>query len=328
LDVIAMMEPVSEEEAADLTEQIQTMLSVEAPVDDVVENITAENVSDAAISVQSREVVTETVRTEPEEWSADSVQEVVPDSEAIPEIVSAAEAAAEDEASGEDLSGEVFAQKAEEGETSDGKDIRSDARQADSQNNMSPKADTPVVTTNTVTTVNADGTQTIFQTETLRYSDVDVESLMRQITTEASVQITDEHSVMTMQLEPENLGRLTLQVMSKGSAVTAQIIAENEAVKHAIEANVSTLQENLTQSGLKVEAVEVTVESHAFEQNLEQGAGTGAQAQQQEQQSQQSSVRHGLYLNELDELSGLMSEEELLAAQIMADNGNTMDVSA
>ncbi len=35
-----------------------------------------------------------------------------------------------------------------------------------------------------------------------------------------------------------------------------------------------------------------------------------------------------LFRGELDELSGLMNEEEALAAQIMKDHGNTMDVTA
>ena len=33
-------------------------------------------------------------------------------------------------------------------------------------------------------------------------------------------------------------------------------------------------------------------------------------------------------MNQLDELSGLMSEEEMLVAKIMRDNGNSVDFTA
>jgi flagellar hook-length control protein FliK len=326
-EITAMMEPVSEEEAAVLAEQIQTEVPEENAVEDSMQPIVTDNIQNEAVSDHVQSTVTTAVQPKEQEQlqTQDSSQTVSSESEIPAESVPAAEEAAEGEPAKEDLSGEAFAQTADEETSAQESITRDESGQTDSRDTVSQRFDNPTVTTNTVTTVNADGTQTIVQTETLHYSNIDVESLMRQITTEASVSITDEQSMMTMQLEPENLGKLTLQVVAKGSAVTAQIIAENEAVKQAIEANVSTLQENLAQNGLKVEAVDVTVEPHAFEQNLEQGAFNGQHSPQQEQQTP---VRHGLYLNDLDELSGLMSDEELLAAQIMADNGNTMDISA
>ena len=48
------------------------------------------------------------------------------------------------------------------------------------------------------------------------------------------------------------------------------------------------------------------------------------------EQMQQSGkqTRRSLNLSELDELSGLMTEEEQLVAQIMRDNGNQVDLTA
>ena len=45
---------------------------------------------------------------------------------------------------------------------------------------------------------------------------------------------------------------------------------------------------------------------------------------------QQQNRRMNLNLNEmsLDDLQGLMSEEEMLAAKIMRDNGNSVDFTA
>ena len=83
----------------------------------------------------------------------------------------------------------------------------------------------------------------------------------------------------------------------------------------------------MNQQGVKVDAIEVTVGTHEFEQNLEENAREEEQAKQQMQESQKG-TRRNLNLNDLDGLSGLMSEEEQLAAQIMKDNGNQVDLTA
>ena len=46
------------------------------------------------------------------------------------------------------------------------------------------------------------------------------------------------------------------------------------------------------------------------------------------QQEQSGGRRRNLNLSSLDGLSGLMTEEETLAAQMMRENGNSMDVTA
>ena len=84
--------------------------------------------------------------------------------------------------------------------------------------------------------------------------------------------------------------------------------------------------------GIKVEAVEVTVATHEFEQNLDGNQSANGQAEsEREQQAQaeaEKSGRRNLNLNDLDGLSGLMSEEERLVAQMMADQGNSVDFKA
>ena len=104
----------------------------------------------------------------------------------------------------------------------------------------------------------------------------------------------------------------------------AQIAAQNEIVKEALEMQVATLRENLSQAGVKVDSVEVTIASHEFERNLEQNE----QGQQQNPDESKKAPRRNLKLDSLDELSGLMSEEEALVAQIMRDNGNSVDFTA
>ncbi|MDE7061937.1 MAG: flagellar hook-length control protein FliK, partial [Lachnospiraceae bacterium] len=158
--------------------------------------------------------------------------------------------------------------------------------------------------------------------------DVDVDSIMRQISEFARVNFTQENTTLEMQLNPQNLGRLYLHISTTGEGnVTARIAATDETVKQLLEVQLADLRTSLNQQGIKVDAIEVTVASHEFERNLEQNAaGQQQQAEQQERERSQGSRR--IFRGELDELSGLMSEEEVLAARIMKDHGNTMDVTA
>ncbi|MEG1291971.1 MAG: flagellar hook-length control protein FliK, partial [Lachnospiraceae bacterium] len=77
--------------------------------------------------------------------------------------------------------------------------------------------------------------------------------------------------------------------------------------------------------GIKVEAIEVTIGTHEFEQNLE-----GNQQNSSEEQKEEAgkNPRRSINLNNLDELSGVMSEEESLAAKIMSQHGNRVDLTA
>lgn len=155
---------------------------------------------------------------------------------------------------------------------------------------------------------------------------MNVIDMIDQIAEQTKVTLSQDVSTMEMQLKPENLGRVYLEVSTKEGAVRAQIAVQDEMVKEALQTQVATLQERLNQAGVRVDAVEVTVASHQFEKNLEQD-----QRQQEDSNTDQNhSERRGrnLKLDELDEMSGLMTEEEQLAAQIMKDNGNSVDLTA
>lgn len=158
-------------------------------------------------------------------------------------------------------------------------------------------------------------------------SQIDTIDLINQIARNVRVTISATETSMEMQLNPENLGKIYLNVSEKEGVVRAQIAAQNAAVKEALETQVMELRQSLNQQGIKVDAIEVTVATHEFEQNLEENARQEQQAQQQMEESQKQ-TRKNLNLNDLDSMSGLMSEEEQLAAQIMRDNGNQIDFTA
>lgn len=161
-------------------------------------------------------------------------------------------------------------------------------------------------------------------TEPISYASIDTLEMIERIASNVKVILESDATTMEMQLNPENLGKIYLNVSTKEGAVSAQIAAQNEAVREALEMQIATLREHLNQAGIKVDAVEVTIASHEFERNLEQNASS----EQRQNENEQKAPRRNLNLDSLDELSGLMSEEEALVAKIMKDNGNSVDFSA
>ncbi|MBQ8879190.1 MAG: flagellar hook-length control protein FliK [Lachnospiraceae bacterium] len=152
----------------------------------------------------------------------------------------------------------------------------------------------------------------------------DTNEIMDQILDYMKIQLKPGMDQLTMQLHPESLGSLHIQITSKGGEVTAQFRVQDETVKAAIESQVAELKETLKNQGIKVEAVEVTVESHAFESNLWQGQGREENASYQGERKGHRRIN----LNELEGLEELTEEEDKLAAEMMEANGNTVDYTA
>ncbi|MBQ9199452.1 MAG: flagellar hook-length control protein FliK [Lachnospiraceae bacterium] len=94
--------------------------------------------------------------------------------------------------------------------------------------------------------------------------------IIRQVVDEIKANVTNDVSTIEMRLNPESLGRVQITVSSKNGVMQAQIVAETEAAKNAIEANIATLRETFNNQDLKVEAVEVTIASYGFFEGQEQ----------------------------------------------------------
>ena len=154
--------------------------------------------------------------------------------------------------------------------------------------------------------------------------DTDTQNIMRQIMDYMKVNLKADMSTMEMQLHPASLGTLQVQIASKGGVVTANFITQNEAVKAALEGQMVQLQERFEEQGVKVEAIEVTVQTHQFEQNLEQGRG-GSGGQEQEPARKGRTRR--INLNDSFPVED-MEAEDVLAKDIMIANGNTVDYTA
>ncbi|MBD5392711.1 MAG: hypothetical protein HDR71_00260 [Lachnospiraceae bacterium] len=150
----------------------------------------------------------------------------------------------------------------------------------------------------------------------------DTNEIMNQILDHMKIHLKPGMDQLEMQLHPASLGTLHVQLTSKGGEITAQFHVQNETVKAAIESQLTILKDNLKDLGVRIEAVEVTVESHAFESNLWQGQ------QRDENGSYQESKKtpRRINLNALEEgFEEEADEQEVLAAEMMRANGGTVD---
>lgn len=65
--------------------------------------------------------------------------------------------------------------------------------------------------------------------------------------------------VMTLELKPESLGKLEMQIATKDGAVTARISAENSIVKEKLEQLVPQIREHLSQQGVNILQISVDI---------------------------------------------------------------------
>ncbi len=178
--------------------------------------------------------------------------------------------------------------------------------------------------------VNLDITPEVVAPQTT-YTYEDIQNLMEQVNGAARAMATTDSHTIQMQLNPENLGRLFMSVTEKQGAVTAQLTVTSEDTRAALQSQLVELRANLENQGIKVEAVEVTVASHEFEQNLENQDATNREMmerQARENNGTELGARRNLSMDNLDELSGVMTEEERIVASMMQMNGQSVDYLA
>ena len=152
---------------------------------------------------------------------------------------------------------------------------------------------------------------------------VNIQEVIDQIGEYAKLSVGNQVSTMEMQLNPENLGKLFVTITSHNGEITARIAAQTQIAKEVIDSQISQFKENLGQNGIKVEAVEVTVSTHEFEQNLDGNRNMMNQEQQEKKQPKRRMMNGNEFT--LSNIQGLMSEEDQVVARMMKENGNTLD---
>ena len=149
---------------------------------------------------------------------------------------------------------------------------------------------------------------------------VNTSDVINQMMDAIRVNVTADTTSMEIQLTPENLGKISLNVASKDGAITATITAQNETVKAVIENQIVQLKESLNNQGLRVEHVEVTIASHGFSMNRENTSDNG---------NQDSGHRTRRRFRSDDEISeNNVTMDEIMEQQIMEANGNSVSYTA
>lgn len=150
--------------------------------------------------------------------------------------------------------------------------------------------------------------------------------IIEQIVEAAKVTLSQEVTSMELMLNPESLGRINMTVSVKEGVVTATLTAQNEAAREAIESQIVMLKENLNNQGIKVEAVEVTVESHAFEANASHEQNNAFHEQREQERKR---TGRPLRLDSLEDLDmEELTEEERIVMDMMANEGNQVNFTA
>lgn len=156
--------------------------------------------------------------------------------------------------------------------------------------------------------------------ETSAVNEVDI---VRQVVEQIKVTTTQQLSSIEVMLNPENLGKVHVAVTAKQGIVTAQLTAQNEQVKAALENQMTALKEQFNNQGVKVEAVEITVQSHGFEseQNLEDNNSNQAQQEKKSHRKLDLSSLEGL--DESD-----MTSDEIRAKDAIVNGNSSVEYSA
>lgn len=292
---------MSPEELKALVEELQNSAKEPAVMEEEVLGSMAEDVQEPELTEESPKITVEVkAGDETVRLSTDEKGNVTGQTEVVPS--ESKENATKDYADGHEYKGNENSQKESEGK------LQADGMQVDTLlQNRTQTAE-----------VSFEQTAAVFSEQT--------REIMDQIMDYMKIQLKPGMDQLEMQLHPESLGTVHIQLSSKGGEVTAQFQVQNETVKAAIESQITTLQESLKEQGIKVEAVQVTVENHGFESNLWQGQGREENASSRNQN--RKSPRR-INLNELDgTFEETADEGELLAAKMMKANGNTVDYTA
>ena len=200
--------------------------------------------------------------------------------------------------------------------------------QADNDNNADDKQQTHMSDKASVENENFTGNmaqniQNAFSEIIDEVSNVNEADIVRQVVEQIKVTTGQQLSSIEIMLNPENLGKVHIAVTARQGVITAQLTAQNEQVKAALENQMTALKEHFNNQGVKVESVEITVQSHGFEsqQNLE--------GNNSEQAGQEKKTHRKLDLSSLEELEESdMTDEEIRAKDAIVNGDSSVEYSA
>lgn len=147
--------------------------------------------------------------------------------------------------------------------------------------------------------------------------------IVNQVLDQIRIHIKPDTTSMELTLNPENLGKISLTVISKEGHLTASFTAQNQVTKEALESQMQTLKENLNNQGIKVEAIEVNIESFAFDERNQMSGGQGKEGQSKPKEKKFSA--DGVVKAFGEEAA---AEEELSNTAAITQSGGNVDYTA
>ena len=154
----------------------------------------------------------------------------------------------------------------------------------------------------------------------------DMDRIYEQVTESLKLNMGEDVTEMEMSLHPASLGNVRIQVAARDGVVTANFLTQNEQVKAVLESQLVELKQSMNEQGIKVEAIEVSVAAHAFEENLSKEGDNSS-----EYEAREGRKRRSINLNEIDDSDDIDidgDDEIRIAREMMMANGNSVDYMA
>ncbi|MBQ4522737.1 MAG: flagellar hook-length control protein FliK [Lachnospiraceae bacterium] len=163
-----------------------------------------------------------------------------------------------------------------------------------------------------------------FQQMVTTVHETDSQGVVSQVITQVKVMVSEDTNSLQMQLYPEHLGKLSIEISEKSGVMSAQLIVESEDAKQALVASMNELKDAFQEQNIKISEIEVSVAPKSFEQQEQSSKDHPTDSKK----SSKSGLRN-LRLDDLldDEVEELM-EEEKIAVEMMQLSGSSVDFSA
>ncbi len=91
--------------------------------------------------------------------------------------------------------------------------------------------------------------------------------IINQIVDKISIRSNGDQNNIKLRLDPPSLGSVRMNISTVGDSVRTTIVVESQAVKQAIENNISQLKDSMSAQGLDAEQINVTVGGEGFNES-------------------------------------------------------------
>jgi flagellar hook-length control protein FliK len=111
---------------------------------------------------------------------------------------------------------------------------------------------------------------------------------VNQIVQKAVLHLNNGQHEVRLDLKPDFLGHIRMQIITESHQVTVRILAESPMVKELIENNFQQLKSELQNHGLEIDELDVSVEDHAEQQVADRKMAAQAKTKPSDESGEQS----------------------------------------